>query len=132
MPDAFHIPARPDVPIACDMTTAVDTPDERRALYAGLFERALVHRERSDGRVAFTLRADEGVRELAETLARREAACCPFVDHRVETAETEVIYTITDPRTPDDQASVDAMLDAISALPDIAALRPSAAHPLSP
>ena len=40
-------------------------------------------------------RGDPGVRERVDSLARREAACCPFADYRVETAGGEVIWTIT-------------------------------------
>jgi hypothetical protein len=118
MTDPLHIPARPDAPIACDMSTAEDTPDDRLAEYGRLFEQALVRRERGEGRVAFTFRADEGVRELADTLARREAACCPFVDYRVETVGDEVIWAITNPRGSEERASVEAMLDAFYTLPD--------------
>jgi hypothetical protein len=118
MTDPLHISARPGAPIACDMSTAVDTPDERLAEYGRLYERALVRRERGDGGVAFTFRAEDGVRELADTLARREAACCPFVDYHVETVGDEVIWTITNPVTGEDRASVDVMLDAFYVLPD--------------
>jgi hypothetical protein len=100
------------------MSTADDTPDERLAEYGRLFERALVRRERGEGSVAFTFRADEGVRELADTLARREAACCPFVDYHVKTVGDEVIWAITNPVVGEERASVDAMLDAFYALPD--------------
>jgi hypothetical protein len=112
MPNPLHIPARPDAPIACEMSAAVDTPDERLAEYGRLFE------ERGDGTVTLTLRADDGVRELADTLAHREAACCPFVDYHVETLGDEVIWTITNPVTGEGRASVDVMLDAFHALPD--------------
>jgi mutator family transposase len=57
-------------------------------------------------------------REAVEDLARREAACCPFLDYRVETVGDEAIYTITNPIGGDQRASVDAMLDAIHDLPD--------------
>jgi len=75
------------------MSTAQDTPDERLAAYAQLFERALARRERKQNAVVLVLRATPGTRELVEELARREAACCPFMDYRVETKGDEVIYT---------------------------------------
>jgi hypothetical protein len=103
----LRIAARPGAPIACDMSTASDTPEERRAAYARLFE-ALVSRERRDDGVAFRLRAGDGVRAALEDLARREAACCPFADYRVEAAGDELIWTIT--------AAAPAALDAFYAL----------------
>jgi len=118
MTDPLHLPARPDAPIACDMSTAVDTADERLAAYAQLFDRGLLRRERGEGSVAFAFRAGGGVRELADTLARREAACCPFVDYHVQTVGEEVIWEITNPVLGDDRASVEVMLDAFYALPD--------------
>jgi hypothetical protein len=103
MTNPLHLPARPDAPIACDMSTASDTPDERLAEYRELFSRALVRRERGEHRVVVAFRADDGVREQVDSLARREADCCPFADYRVETVGDEVVYAIT--------TSVDEMLD---------------------
>jgi hypothetical protein len=102
MTNVLHLPAESVESIACDMSTAADTPDERLAEYGRLF----------------ALRADSGTREAVEDLARREAACCPFLDYRVETVGDEVTYTITNPISGDQRASVDAMLDAIHDLPD--------------
>ena len=96
----------------------MDTPEERLAEYGRLFATALVRRERGEGRVAFMFRADDGVRELADTLTRREAACCPFVDYRVETVGDKVVWAITNPVVGEDRASVDVMLDAFYSLPD--------------
>jgi hypothetical protein len=87
-----HFPARLDAPIACDMTTAVDTPEERLAAYRELFARSLVRRQRA---VVFTF--DAGALEVVEELARREAACCPFADYRVEATDEEVTWTIAGP-----------------------------------
>jgi len=118
MTDPLHIPARPDAPIACDMSTAEDTPDERLAEYARLFERALVRREHDDHGVVFAFRAESGLRERLDALARRESACCPFLEYRVETAGDEVMWTITDPLARAERANVDVMLDVLYALPD--------------
>jgi hypothetical protein len=118
MTAALHLPAQLDVAIACDMSTAADTPDERLGEYGRLFERALVRRERRAGGVVFSFRADGGTREAVEDLARREAACCPFLDYRVETGDDEVIWTISNPVTGDARAGVDATLDAFHALHD--------------
>ena len=95
MTTLLHLPARADAPIACDMSTAPDTPDERLALYRRLFDDALVRRERPDHAVVFVLRATPGTREAVEELARREALCCPFLDYRVETAGDELSFTIS-------------------------------------
>ena len=95
-----------------------DTPDERLAEYAGLFERVLVRRERHSQCVIFALRATPGAREQVEDLARREAACCPFLDYRVHVAGEEVLYTITNPVTGLGRAHAEVTLDAFYALPD--------------
>jgi hypothetical protein len=118
MTNAFHIQAVPGAPVACDMSTARDTPDERLAAYEGLFAHALLRRERSADTVVFSFRADPGIRDAVEDIARREAACCPFLDYRVETAGDEVVWTIANAVTGDERASVDVVLDALHALPD--------------
>jgi hypothetical protein len=114
MTNTFRIKAVPGAPVACDMSTARDTPDERLATYEGLFEHALLGRARDADAVVFRFRADPGTREAVEDLARREAACCPFLEYRVETAEDEVIWTITG----DERAGIDVVLDAFHGLPD--------------
>ena len=108
MTDALHLPAQPDAPIACDMSTATDTPEERRVAYERLFELALVSSERRDDGIVFRLRAGDGTTAALEDLARREAACCPFADYRVEAAGDELIWTIS--------AEAPAFLDAFHAL----------------
>ena len=113
----LHLRARPDALIACDMSTALDTPDERLAEYRELFERALLRHERRDHHVVFFLSDD--AREAVDDLARREHACCPFLDYRVETAGDEVVWTITG----DGRAGVDEVLDAFHALPFVDARR---------
>ena len=65
-----------------------------------------------------TFRADPGMRERVDDLARREAACCPFVDYRVETVGDEVIWTTSNPLTGSERAGIDVFLDALYALPD--------------
>ena len=79
-----------------------------------------------------TFRDDSGTREAVEDLARREAACCPFLDHRVETADGEVVWTITNAVTSDERAAVEVYLDAMYALPDHAgAARGTSRHRLA-
>lgn len=116
MTDVLHLPAQADAPIACDMSAARDTPEERMAAYKELFARALRGRERRADSVV--LRFDADAREQVEDLASREHACCPFVDYRVETAGDEVIWTTTDPLAGEERAAVGAMLDALYSLPD--------------
>src|SRR3954465_1730807 len=113
-----HIPAQPDVPIACDMSSARDTPEERLGEYGRLFERALVRRERRGDGVLFAFRANGGTRQAIEDLARREAACCPFLDYRVETVGNELIWTTSNPATGDARVSADVILNVFHALPD--------------
>ncbi len=113
MTDVLHLDARSGAPIACDMSTAEDTWAERLGTYGELFRRALLRCERRSGAVVFAFRAESGVREAVDDLARREAACCPFLDYRVETVGDEVMWTITG----DGRFGVDAVLDAFHALP---------------
>jgi hypothetical protein len=97
MTDVLHLPARAGAPIACDMSTATDTHAERLAEYYELFQRAL--------RGSVELRFDADAREQVESLARREAACCPFLDYRVETTGDEVLFTISNPRSSPHRAT---------------------------
>jgi len=110
----IHLPPRPGADVACDMSTASDTPEERLDEYAQLIERALVRRERRPGTVVLAFAAD--ARDAVESLARREAACCPFLDYRVETTGDEVVWTITNTLTGADRAAAEATLDAFTRL----------------
>ena len=116
MSTVLHLPARTGAPIACDMSTAGDTPEERLAEYGELFARALRGRER--GADSVVLRLDADARAQVEDLASREHACCPFVDYRIETVGGEVIWTTTNPAVGEQRAAVDVILDALHALPD--------------
>ena len=116
MTTVLHLPARPDAPIACDMSAARDTPEERLVEYHELFERALRGRERHTDSVV--LRFDADACEQVEDLTSREHACCPFVDYRVEVAGDEVIWTTTDPLASEERAAVVVMLDSLYALPE--------------
>jgi hypothetical protein len=106
------------MPVACDMSTAVDTPDQRLAAYGRLFASAMVRRERRESGVLFAFRDDARIRHTVEDLARREAACCPFLDYRIEIVGNELIWTTTNLVAGDERAAVDATLDAFYALPD--------------
>jgi hypothetical protein len=114
MTTVLHLPASPDAPIACDMSAARDTPEERLAEYGELFQRALLGRERHKDAVVLVFTAD--ARAQVEDLARREQACCPFVDYRVEATGEQVRWTTAN--TIHDESAVDAMLDALYELPD--------------
>ena len=118
MNDTLHLPPHPGAPVACDMRGAADTPDQRLGEYQRLFQRALASRERRPEGVVLRFRADPGVRAAVESLARREAACCPFLDYHVETANGEVIWTTTNPLAGEERAAVDIFLDALHHLPD--------------
>ena len=117
MTNALHIPARPGAPIACDMSTASDTPEERLAAYrATVRARAAAARAaRRRGRVRVPRR--RRTRAAVEDLARREAACCPFLDYRVEAARRRGDLDDQQPDHRDERASVDVVLDAFYALP---------------
>jgi hypothetical protein len=114
MTTLLNLPARPGAPIACDMSSAPDTADERLAAYRALFERALTARERGGDHVVLTFRGD--ARDAVAELARREAACCPFLDYRIETVGDDVVWTITNPRSGADGTAAGATLDAFYAL----------------
>jgi DNA-binding transcriptional regulator YbjK len=86
--------------VACDMTGAPDTPQQRLAEYARLFEAAFVSRERTAAGVRWRLRADPGVEAWARDLAARENACCAFMTNSVTVAGAQVLWdatTIDDP-----------------------------------
>jgi hypothetical protein len=126
MTTVLHLPPRTDVPVACDMSTARDTPDERLAEYRELFARALLGRERRAEAVVLRFRGDARTRAQVEDLARREHLCCPFLDYRVETVGDKVNWTITNIVVGQDRAAVDVVLDAFHALPEHASpFRPS-------
>jgi hypothetical protein len=96
------------------MSAARDTPEQRIAEYGELFERALLGRERREDAVVLTFTTE--VREQVEDLARREHACCPFVDYRVALDGDQVRWTTTN--TIHGAGAVDVMLDAFHELPD--------------
>jgi hypothetical protein len=77
------------------MRTAADTPDQRLHEYERLFARALRRRERRSDAVVFAFEDEPGIRTWVEDLAHREAACCPFVDHRIEATGDELVWTMS-------------------------------------
>lgn len=93
--------------IACDMTTARDTADERIAEYARLFAHALIERHRSADAVEFAFEAKPDVAEWVTDLARRESACCPFFSYRVSLRDQRVVWRISSQAGPAAQATLD-------------------------
>ena len=89
-----------NVPIACDMTDAPDTPEERLAEYRRLFNTALIDRDRTATTIRFRFRNTEGVESWTRDLAARETACCSFMRNTVTVVDNEVVWeatTIDDP-----------------------------------
>jgi hypothetical protein len=109
--------------IACDMTDASDTADERMAEYDRLFTQALAGRDRTDGGVRLRFRADEGLEAWVRDLAAREKACCPFYNFTVSTTGGEVWLHISlvDGVGEGDAATARALLDTYYYAPDYAA-----------
>jgi hypothetical protein len=81
-------------PIACDMTGAPDTAEERLAEYGRLFAQALIGRDRTERTVQLRFRAGPGIQEWVADLAAREKACCPFYDFTISTAADQVRWEI--------------------------------------
>ena len=100
--------------VACDMTGAPDTAEQRLAEYARLFEAAFVSRERNDAGVRWRLRADPGVEAWARDLAARENACSACMTNPVTVAGALVLWDAT---TIDDPAAR-AVLDQFYDLPE--------------
>lgn len=86
--------------------------------YARVFESALLGRARRPDSVVLTFRADADVRAWVDEMVRREAACCPFLDYRVETIGGEVVWTTTNAVEDERRAGVDVILDAFYELPE--------------
>jgi hypothetical protein len=108
------IAEKPNAPIACDLTDAPDTPAERLAEYGRLFAHALAGRQRTADAVEFRFAAKPGVAEWVSDLARREAACCPFLTHRVSVDGVHVIWRMSTQAGP----AAQALLDEVHILPE--------------
>ena len=120
MDDAVKV----DVPaIACDLSDASDTAEERMAEYDRLFTQALAGRERTEQGVRLRLRAEEGVEAWVRDLAAREKACCPFYNFTVDTTDGEVWWDISlvDGVAADDEQMARTLLDTYYYAPDYAA-----------
>jgi hypothetical protein len=101
-------------PIACDMSNAPDTPEQRLDEYARLFETAFVGRQRTQSGVRWRLSAEPGIEAWARDLAAREDACCTFMQNTITVVGEEVLW---DAATIDDPAA-HSVLDLFYELPD--------------
>jgi hypothetical protein len=117
-PETFFTEEDPDAPVACDMTGASDTADERLAEYGRLFVHALVGRERTRDGVQYRFAAKPGVAAWAADLARREALCCPSLSYRVRREGDTVLYDIGWKAARQIGAAAEVMLDELHAMPD--------------
>ena len=95
------------------MTTAPDTPQQRMAEYARLFEHALTRSERTSDAVIWRFIARAGVHAWVRDLADREADCCPFLAYTVTEHDGEVSYQIAGDNDP----MIQTILDEIHQLP---------------
>jgi hypothetical protein len=93
MTQLVSITARPDAPVACDLTGAEDTLAQRLSEYRRLFEHALLDRQSTATATTFRLAARPGVRDWVLDLIRREAACCPFLSYEVDQVGEELVWT---------------------------------------
>jgi hypothetical protein len=93
MTKLLSIVSRPDAPIACDMSSASDNLAQRLAEYRRLFEHALTSRESTATATTFRFAARPGVREWVCDLAKREAACCPFLSYEIDDEGEEIVWT---------------------------------------
>jgi hypothetical protein len=101
------LPEVPGAPLACDMTAAGDTADERLAEYARLFAHALCGRERTKDGLELRLTAKPGVADWVVDLARREAACCPFFSYRISFYADLITWHVSSQAGPVAQAILD-------------------------
>lgn len=108
----MELPAA-DTPVACDLSTATDTPEQRLDEYHRLFAQTLISRERTGTNgVRFRLRAQDGVEPWVRDLAAREKACCAFFAFEITTTGDEVVW---DAEVIDDDTAR-AVLDEFYAL----------------
>ena len=95
MTTLLSLPARPDAPVACDLSAAEDTVPDRMAEYRRLFDRALIERTSTETTTTFTLATHAGVQDWVLDLVRREAACCPFLSYDVTADADRITWTIS-------------------------------------
>jgi hypothetical protein len=118
MTKLLSIASRPDAPIACDMSSASDNLEERLAEYRRLFEHALTGRESTATATTFRFAARPGVREWVCNLAKREAACCPFLSYEIDEDGEEIVWTTAGGLGASDMAILDEYLDGPKSVAD--------------
>jgi hypothetical protein len=106
----LSITARPEAPVACDMTGAEDTLVGRFAEYRRLFDQALLDRESTDTTTTFRFAVRPGVSDWVLDLVRREAACCPFLSFEVDQDGEEVVWTTSGGLGAPEMAVLDELL----------------------
>jgi hypothetical protein len=104
----------PIPPIACDMTRATDTGEERLDTYRRLYADALVGRERTETGIRFRFAADPGIEQRVRDLAALEKDCCAFFDFTISPVGDEVHW---DASVVDDDLAR-RILDEMYELPD--------------
>ena len=111
MTKLLSIAPRPDAPIACDMSNAPDSLAERLTEYRRLFEHALTSRESTATATTFRFAARPGVPEWVCDLAKREAACCPFLSYEIDEQGEEIVWTTSGGLGASEMAILDEFLD---------------------
>ncbi|HKF81158.1 MAG TPA: hypothetical protein VKB17_10065 [Thermoleophilaceae bacterium] len=96
--------------LACSLTPAEQS--HRTDEFRELARSALASRRREEGRVVLSFRAEPGVADQVEELARRERKCCPFLELRVEPGDGLVTLSIG--AAPDAQRVLDAFYELAS------------------
>lgn len=110
----LSITAAPGAPVACDMTKAADTPEQRLHEYRRLAASALVAWDRTDDGYTFRFDATDDTRRWVTDLAAREAACCPFLSMHIDQHEDEIVWTLSSAAGPAAQAVLDDFCVALS------------------
>lgn len=110
----LSIVAAPGASVACDMTTATDTPEQRLQEYRRLVATALIAWDRMDDGYTFCFDATPDTRRWVTDLAVREAACCPFLSMRIDQHEDEIVWTLSSAGWPAAQAFLDDFCVALS------------------
>jgi hypothetical protein len=117
MTKLLSIAPRPDAPYACDLSSASDTLAQRLAEYRRLFEHALAGRESTATATTFRFSARPGVREWVCDLAKREAACCPFLSYEIDEEGEEIVWTTAGGLGASEMDILDEFLDRHESIP---------------